>query len=346
MDLNSVFTVVRGAVLGDLIEAGGFLRSRVTTVGQALAGPTKQTVSSAIFGDDSLVAWPVGDDLVVIEQISDRGIVLWGPKLTEVLGRETVTATFSVNTGTFAWRVDTPEGTLRHMIVADGEVTLEQGTPLAEEAGLPVLDGPTLLELLRRRTGITLQPAETAIPIDLSALASEMVTYTPDGEPVPEPTATLEMFTVDDGFTQDVVDDFNALSLGGVMTIAQILDEVGSCCPFALTISPEGEKDGPFFIDAMGAFTEIPDQGVDTSRQALVDLLRPSQEKYRAIGLVGLVQAGEGKKAHRGLRVCVEHRDGSSAQVIAPIVTKGVLKKRQELADTWFPQEWPGLLWS
>lgn len=136
---RTTLTVVRGATVADL-AAAYTLDGDTTTAEQAVAAGLRERL------------WLVehGGDLVLVGRGSDPRLP---HTLHETTGCEVVQALFMGGVDYFTWTVVHDEGH-RSWACGEGEVVVDDGTPLPEEAGTRLLDAATLARLLTARTGI------------------------------------------------------------------------------------------------------------------------------------------------------------------------------------------------
>ena len=140
MGWKMAMTIVRGATVEDLAKAG-----------YAPNGQTTSGDEAAVDGfDPSLCVTAVGEDLVIVGQSNGES---FGPAIAEALGVEVVTTLFMSTVDYYEWTVNGPD-VHRSWVCGEGEVVIDEGTPLPEEERVMLLDEDSLFELVRSRTGI------------------------------------------------------------------------------------------------------------------------------------------------------------------------------------------------
>jgi len=319
MALNNVLTVICDAKFADLVSVGVYARSSVMTVGQALASSD----------DNTPAVWLVGGNAVIIESTLGESIGLWGPLLAPQLKKVAVTAGFSDSSQTYFWTIDTPAGTVRQLLVSGGKVVNNSGEPAPEEAGLPTLDEATLLELLQRHTGVVLNSDDTAIPVDLGKLASQMTTHTPQ--------PADNWFSGED-LPPDVAGDFDKLAKLGVDFINDLLTQQGGFSPFGFGVKSDDDLEVAVLHD------RDPNDTPDAELDAMIDVIRPKSDGYRAIGLFTDISLTSSGKPTEAIRICLEHKGGHSIQLLLPYEMKGFRKKKPQISIAgtadWLPRLW------
>ncbi|WP_028653917.1 hypothetical protein [Nocardioides sp. J54] len=142
MAWRTALTVVRGASAGDLAR-----------VGYAPGGATTTP--------DGAIAAGLGDQLWLVEHGADLVLVGRGPDpelprtLHAALGVEVVHAFFMGNLDFYTWQV-AHAGGHRTWSCGEGEVVVDDGTPLPEEAGIHLLDERRLRRLVEARVEFAL----------------------------------------------------------------------------------------------------------------------------------------------------------------------------------------------
>lgn len=154
---RTTLTVVRDATVADL--AGAYvLDGEDTTAEQAVAAGLLERL------------WLVehGADLVVIGRGSDPRLP---HTLHEATGSEVVQALFMAGVDYFTWTVVHADGH-RSWACGEGQVVVDEGAPLPEEAGVRLLDAPRLARLLTARTGIDPADLRGAVAHGISTAAA------------------------------------------------------------------------------------------------------------------------------------------------------------------------------
>ena len=140
MGWKMAMTIVRGATVDDLAKAGYAPNGRTTSGDEAASNGF----------DPSLCVTAVGEDLVIVGQSNGEA---YGPAIAEALGVEVVTTLFMSTVDYYEWTVNSPE-VHRSWVCGEGEVVVDEGTPLPEEERVMLLDEDSLFELVRSRTSI------------------------------------------------------------------------------------------------------------------------------------------------------------------------------------------------
>lgn len=139
MSWNCLFIVVKNTNPDDL-----------TDIGVAPAGTPVDADRAASASFDGVAVLQYGTDVVLLN--GDNGLLTGGAILSQLLGREAVTALFSGTSDSYLWRVDAP-GVDRSWMSHAGETVDQTGTATPEEYGVLMLDEDTLWSLLEKRTG-------------------------------------------------------------------------------------------------------------------------------------------------------------------------------------------------
>jgi len=140
MSWNCLFIVVEDTAVVDL-EA----------VGLHPDGPPLSADEASRSEFEGVAAVQSGTDLLLLNPLMDQ--VDLGQEISAQLGREAVSATFAGVSDTYRLRVDGP-GLERELVHQYGEVVVQTGEPLPEEAGTELLDEDSLFALIEARTGL------------------------------------------------------------------------------------------------------------------------------------------------------------------------------------------------
>lgn len=280
--------VVPGAVFLDLTKAGITARSKVTTVGKALLAEPPQGFRGALFGPDS-PAVVVNDSGVAFIGLPVDAAWRFSPELSRQLGKDVVTATLSSEDHSYSWTIDTAQGQVRRLVTVNGTVTEDSGTPAPEEAGIHGLDATIVMELMRRRTGMSLTEADVAIPVDLGGLASLL-----------EPPSWRE------SYPQSVQDDMDAVLDPSLDLATQLLEKYGFIRPYAWCVLADGT------LTMVGVSEDFPD--TLSSLGFLWTSLKVNKDTYRTTAVTADMTV-DGADA---VGVQIEHRDGPAIKVFLP----------------------------
>lgn len=141
MAWQALLTLAKGASLADLPEVGVEVTEETISVERAAAHGLRASMSAV----------EVDGHLLVIGGV-DPGFDL-ASALAEGLQTEVVSARFISSLDYYAWTVHHADG-VRTMECGEGEVVLDEGAPLPEEAGTGHLGERALLRMFEARTGL------------------------------------------------------------------------------------------------------------------------------------------------------------------------------------------------
>lgn len=160
MSWNCLFIVVKDTIVEDL-EA----------VGLHPDGPPLSADEASRSEFEGVAAVRSGTDLLLLNPLMEQ--VDLGQEISAQLGREAVSAIFAGVSDTYRLRVDAP-GLERELVHQQGQVVVQTGEPLPEEAGIELLDEDSLFALLEARTALAFDWIEqTAIPLERRATRPE-----------------------------------------------------------------------------------------------------------------------------------------------------------------------------
>lgn len=159
MAWRTALTVVRGASIDDLAPAGYLPAGGAATPDEAIAAGLGERV------------WAVehGGDVVLIGRGTDPDLA---GTLHAVLGTEVVHGFFMGNLDYYTWCVAHAAGR-RTWSWGEGEVVVDEGEPLPEEAGVRHLDERGLRRLIEARAGLALADLAPATAQSLAATPPE-----------------------------------------------------------------------------------------------------------------------------------------------------------------------------
>lgn len=141
MGWKALLTFAEDTSLADLSQVGVEVTEETISAERAAARGLRATMSAVEVDDDLLVIGGVDPEFDLASA------------LAEGLQTEVVSARFISNLDYYAWTVHHADG-VRTMECGEGEIVLDEGTPLPEEAGAGPLAERTLLRLFEARTGL------------------------------------------------------------------------------------------------------------------------------------------------------------------------------------------------
>lgn len=173
MGWNIALAYIEGATVSDLAAVG------LEPTGERLTGDeVSSSMRRELIAATSQGGWLVVIDAEMVFPSDDEVIA-------RTLGRRVVAALIGSTGDTFSYAVTAADGTRRHLVHSYGEVAVDEGTPLPEEAGLERLDEDSTYDLATRITGIDVMAAFAES--EWEVLADRSVPAPPPPQEIPAP---------------------------------------------------------------------------------------------------------------------------------------------------------------
>ena len=141
------------------------------------------------------------------------------------------------------------------------------------------------------------------------------------------------------GLSDAAAADFDLLCQTGVDFAESLLAQQGGFSPFGFTVKTDGKLDASIFRD------RDPSNTPDAELDAMLDVIRPTRDDYRAVALFTDVTFNVSGSSTEMIRICLEHRDGGSLQVLMPYTMTGFRRKKPKISTEARAADWPPRLW-